>query len=73
MKKKINKKDIAFHVFSSVCIFLSVYVFALLRRLTGEPTTKMLTDILIIILLVVLNTAVIVLYEIIKGKRKDSE
>lgn len=73
MRKKINKKDIVFHIFSSVCIFLSVYVFALLRRLTGDPTTKMLTDILIIILLVVLNTAVIVLYEIIKGKRKDSE
>ena len=73
MRKKINKKDIGFHIFSSVCIFLSVYVFALLRRLTGEPTTKMLTDILIIILLVVLNTAVIVLYEIIKGKRKDSD
>lgn len=72
MRKKINKKDIGFHIFSSVCVFLSVYVFALLRRLTGEPTTKMLTDILIIFLLVVLNTAVIVLYEIIKGKRKDS-
>ena len=73
MKKKVNKKDIAFHIFSSVCIFLSVYVFALLRQLTGDPTTKMLTDILIIFLLVVLNTAVIVLYEIIKDKRKDSD
>ena len=73
MKKKINKKDIAFHIFSSVCIFLSVYVFALLGRLTGDPTTKMLTDILIIFLLVVLNTAVLVLHEIIKGKRKGSD
>jgi len=73
MKKKINKKDIAFHIFSSVCIFLSVYVFALLGRLTGDPTTKMLTDILIIFLLVVLNTAVLVLHEIIKGKRKDAD
>ena len=73
MKKKANKKDIAFHIFSSACIFLSVYVFALLRQLTGDPTTKMLTDILIIFLLVVLNTAVIVLYEIIKDKRKDSD
>ena len=73
MKKRINKEDIAFHIFSSACIFLSVYVFALLRQLTGDPTTKMLTDILIIFLLVVLNTAVIVLYEIIKDKRKDSD
>ena len=73
MKKKVNKKDIAFHVFSSVCIFLSVYVFALLGRLTGDPTTKLLTDILVIFLLVVLNTAVLVLHEIIKGKRKDPE
>lgn len=70
MKKKVNKKDIAFHIFSSVCILLSVYVFALLRKLTGNPTTKMLTDILIIILLVVLNTTVLVMHEIIKGKRK---
>jgi len=73
MKKKVNKKDIAFHIFSSVCIFLSVYVFALLRQLTGDPTTKMLTDILIIFLLTVLNTAVLVLHEIIKGKRNDSD
>ena len=73
MKKKVNKKDIAFGIFSTTCIFLSVYVFALLRRLTGDPTTKMLTDILIIFLLVVLNTAVMVLHEIIKEKRKDSD
>lgn len=77
MKKKVNKKDIAFRIFSSVCILLSVYTFELLRRLTneltGDPTTKMLTVILIIFLLVVLNTAVIVLYEIIKGKQKDSD
>lgn len=72
MKKKLNKKDIAFHIFSSACIFLSVYVFALLRQLTGDPTTKMLTTVLIIFLLVALNTAVLVLHEIIKGKRKDS-
>lgn len=73
MKKKANKKDIAFHIFSSACIFLSVYVFALLRQLTGDPTTKMLTTVLIIFLLVVLNTSVLVLHEIIKGKRKDSD
>ena len=73
MKRKANKKDIVFRIFYFVCILLSVYVFALLRQLTGDPTTKMLTDILIIFLLVVLNTAVIVLYEIIKDKRKDSD
>ena len=73
MKKKANKKDIAFHILSSACIFLSVYVFALLRQLTGDPTTKMLTTVLIIFLLVVLNTSVLVLHEIIKGKRKDSD
>ena len=76
MKKKINKKDLAFHIFSSVCILLSVYAFELLRRLTsqlaGDPTTKMLTSILIISLLTILNTAVIVLYEIIKQKRKTN-
>lgn len=73
MKKKVNKKDIAFHIFSTTCILLSVYVFALLRKLTGDPTTKMLTTVLIILLLVVLNTAVLALHEIIKGKRKDSD
>ena len=70
MKKKVNKMDIAFNIFSSVCIFLSVYVFALLRKLTGEPTTKLLTDLLIIFLLVVLNTAVLVLHEMNKRMRK---
>jgi uncharacterized membrane protein len=73
MKKKTNKKDIAFHIFSSICILLSVCVFALLRQLTGDPATKMLTDILIIILLVVLNTAVLILHEIIKGMRKQAD
>ena len=76
MKKKINKKDLAFHIFSPVCILLSVYAFELLRRLTsqlaGDPTTKMLTSILIISLLTILNTAVIVLYEIIKQTRKTN-
>lgn len=72
-EKEINKKNIGFHIFSSVCIFLSVYVFALLRQLTGDPTIKMLTTVLIIVLLVVLNTAVLVLHEIIKGKPKDSD
>ena len=70
MKKKPNKKDIIFSIFSSVCILLSVYVFALLRQLTGDPSTKMFTSVLIIFLLVVLNITVLVLYEIIKGMRK---
>ena len=71
MKKNTNKKDIVFRIFSVICIFLSVYVFALLRQLTGEPTTKMLADVLIIFLLVVLNTAVLVLHETIKQLRKQ--
>ena len=70
MKRKVSKKDIAFRIFSFSCIFLSVCVFDLLRKLTGDPTTKMLTDILIIFLLVVLNITVLVLYEIIQGKEK---
>jgi len=69
MKKKNNKKDIVFNIFSAVCIFLSVYVFSLLRKLTGDPTTKMITDVLIIFLLVVLNVAILVLYRIIQEKR----
>lgn len=70
MKRKVDKKDIAFHIFSSACILLSVYVFALLSQLTGDPTTKMFTDVLIIFLLVVLNTAVLVLHEKIKQLQK---
>lgn len=68
MKKRLDKKDIAFRIFSSVCIFLSVYVFSLLREFTGDPTKKLLTDVLIIFLLVTLNTTVLILYEIIKTK-----
>ncbi len=70
MKRKVDKKDIAFHIFSFACILLSVYVFALLSQLTGDPTTKMFTDVLIIFLLVVLNTAVLVLHEKIKQLQK---
>lgn len=69
--KKINKKDVAFRIFSSVCIFLSVYVFSSLRQFTGDPAKKMVTDVLIILLLTVLNTVVLVLYEIIK--KQDSK
>ena len=69
MKKKVTKKDIAFRIFSSVCILLSVCAFELLRRLTGEPTLKMLTDILIIFLLCTLNVAVIFLYKVFKQSR----
>lgn len=70
MKKKPDIKDILFRIFSAVCILLSVEVFTLLRQLTGEPVTKMFTDILIILLLVVLNTAVLVLYELLRQSRK---
>lgn len=68
--KKANKRDIAFNIFFSLCTFLSVYAFVLLRKLTGDPITKLMTDILIIFLLVVLNTAVLILYGIIKRKEK---
>ena len=68
--KKSNRADTIFRIFSAVCSVLSVYVFALLRRLTGDPATKMLTDILIILLLVVLNTAVLVLYAKLKEKKE---
>ena len=67
MKNKPNNNDIIFSIFSSTCILLSVCVFALLRQLTGDPTTKMFASVLIIFLLVVLNVTVLVLYEIIKG------
>ena len=69
--KKTTKKDTAFYIFSSACSFLSVYVFALLRQLSGDPVMKLLTDILIIFLLVTLNTTVLVLYEIVKKNRRD--
>ena len=68
--KKFDKKDVIFNIFSTVCIILSVCVFELLRRLTGDPTTKMITSVLVIFLLVVLNTAVLVLHEINKNNRK---
>lgn len=71
MKKKTTKKEIAFRIFSFSCIFLSVCVFALLRKLTGDPLTKMFTDVLIIFLLLVLNTAVLILYEKIKDGNHD--
>lgn len=70
MKKNFNVKDILFHIFSTVCIFLSVIVFALLGRLTGDPNTKMLTDLLIIFLLVTLNVTVLFLYENNKKNKK---
>ncbi len=66
--KNVDKKEIAFRVFSGLCIFLTVVVFALLRRLDGDPTLKMLTTILVIFLLVALNTAIIFLYELYKSK-----
>ena len=56
--------------FFAVCVFLSVCVFGLMRRLTGEPATKLLTDLLVMFLLVVLNTAVLVLHERNRNLRK---
>lgn len=70
MKIKRPKQDIIFDIFISVTVFLSVYSFALLSKLQGEPNLKMFTDILIIFLLFILNTAVVVLYEEIKRLRK---
>ena len=70
MKKNLNKKDIVFRICSSVSIILSICVFGLLRKLAGDPTTHMITSVLVILLLTVLNIAVIVLYEIIKNNRK---
>lgn len=66
--KNIDKKEIGFRIFSGLCIFLTVVVFAMLRRLDGDPTFKMLTTILVIFLLTVLNVAVIFLYELYKNK-----
>lgn len=66
----MKKEDALFSCFFAVCVLLSVFSFSLLRQLTGDPVTKMFTDILIIFLLVVLNTAVLVLYETIKKMRK---
>lgn len=62
MKKKLNKKDLVSQIFFAICAFLSIVVFDLMRRLNGEPFIKMMTDILVIVLLLVLNTAVWVLY-----------
>lgn len=59
-----------FNIFSTVCIILSVCVFSLMRQLTGDPSTKMFTDMLVIFLLVVLNTAVGVLFEYLDQKKK---
>jgi hypothetical protein len=41
-----------------------------MRQLTGDPSTKMFTDMLVIFLLVVLNTAVGVLFEYLDQKKK---
>ena len=66
-KKRIRK--IA-EIFSHICVILSVVVFSLMRQLTGDPTTKMFTDMLVIFLLVVLNVAVMVLFEFLEQKQK---
>ena len=70
MKTKRPKQNIIFDIFISITVFLSIYSFELLSKLQGEPNLKMFTDILVVLLLLVLNTAVIVLYEKIKELRK---
>ena len=73
MKNKRDKKDTAFNIFSSVLVFATVYSFALLRKLSGEPVTKMFVDFFIVILLVVLNVTVLVLHETTKQQRREIE
>ena len=68
MKK--DKKDTAFQIFFSVCVFLSVYVYALMSKLTGDPATKLFADVLVIALLVVLNTTVLIMHEKIRDLKK---
>ena len=64
-----RRKDLPFEIFSTVCILLSVVAFAMMRKLTGDPVTKMMTDALVIFLLVVLNIAVFVLHEMMKQQK----
>jgi len=68
MKK--GKKDTAFQIFFSVCVFLSVCVYALMSKLTGDPATKLFADVLVIALLVVLNTTVLIMHEKIRDLKK---
>ena len=57
-------------ILGSITSMISVVVFSLMRQLTGDPTTKMFTDMLVIFLLVVLNVAVMVLFEFLEQKQK---
>lgn len=70
MKRKMDKTDWIFHIFSTICILLSVVSFALMRRLTGEPVVTMITNVLVILLLLVLNVAVVILYELFRQNHK---
>lgn len=68
--KRKKRTRIAFNIFSSLSIFLSVCVFELMRQLSGDPNTKMITSILVIFLLSVLNVAVLVLHEFLEEKKR---
>ena len=70
MKTKRPKHDIVFNIFIGTTAFLSIYSFALLSKLQGEPNLKMFEDILIVLLFLVLTTTVIVMHEEIKELRK---
>ena len=65
-----KKRRVGFEIFSSVSIALSVSVFSLMRRLTGDPNVVMLTNVLVIFLLSILNVAVLVLHEFLSDSRK---
>ena len=69
-KRNKKKRDVGFQIFSSVSIALSVCVFSLMRRLTGDPNVVMLTSVLVIFLLSILNVAILVLHEFLSDGRK---
>lgn len=72
-KKKSSRKDTVFNIFFAASCFLSVCVYVLLSKLQGDPTLKMMTSVLVIILLVTLNTTVGILHEQVKAyKEKEN-
>ena len=71
-KKKSSQKDTVFNIFFAASCFLSVCVYALLSKLQGDPTLKMMTSVLVIILLVTLNTAVGILHEQVKEYKEKA-
>lgn len=71
-KKKASRNDTLFNFFFAVSCFLSVCVYALLSKLQGDPTIKMMTSVLVMILLVTLNTAVGILHEQVKEYKENA-